>query len=75
MKSLPRIRLPEMKCRAVHWPRKLGRGWLLLLVMAAMVAGVSGCATDDPENASVRPWNTPQNWENGMGGMLNQQHE
>ena len=56
-----------MTCRAVNW--------LLLLALGAMLAGVSGCATDEPENASVRPWNTPQNWENGMGGMMNQQHQ
>jgi len=56
-----------MKCRAANW--------LLLLVLGAILAGVSGCTTDDPENASVRPWNTPQNWENGMGGMMNTQHE
>jgi len=67
MKSLPPIRLPEVKRRAVRW--------LLLLASVASLAGVSGCATSDPDNASVRPWNTPQNWENGMGGMMNQQHE
>ena len=67
MKSVPRIRLPEMNRRAVNW--------LLLLALGAILAGVSGCATDEPENASVRPWNTPQGWENGMGGMMNTQHE
>jgi len=67
MKSVPRIRLPEMKRRAVNW--------LWLFALGAMLAGVSGCATSDPENASVRPWNTPQGWENGMGGMMNTQHQ
>jgi len=46
----------------------------LLLLLGAVLVGVSGCATDDPENNSVRPWNTPQGWESGMP-MLNQQHQ
>jgi hypothetical protein len=67
MKSVLRIRLPEMKRGAVNW--------LLLLALGAILAGVGGCATDEPENASVRPWNAPQGWENGMGGMMNTQHQ
>jgi hypothetical protein len=55
-----------MNCRAVHW--------LCLLALGAVLFGVSGCATNEPENASVRPWNTPQSWEGGMSGM-NQQHQ
>jgi len=47
--------------------------WLLLLAVMALAVFLSGCATDDPSNASVRPWNTPQGWENGaLGGMDNQ---
>jgi len=51
-----------MKLRAVNW--------LLLLLLAAVVF-ISGCATDDPENASVRPWNSPTSWQQGgaLGGM------
>jgi hypothetical protein len=40
----------------------------LFLALAFIAVFISGCATDDPENNSVRPWNTPQSWENGMGG-------
>ena len=65
--SAPLIRLPEMKCRAVNW--------LLLFALGFILTGVSGCATNEPENASVRPWNTPQGWENGMGGLMNMQHQ
>ena len=54
-----------MKLRAANW--------LLLLLLATLAVVVSGCSTDDPDNASVRPWNTPQGWENGLGGM-DQQH-
>ena len=57
MKFRPHIPLLEMKFRAANW--------LILLLLAAVALVISGCATDDPENASVRPWNTPQNWENG----------
>ena len=49
--------------------------WLWLLALGVMLAGVNGCATNEPENASVRPWNTPQGWENGMGGLMNMQHQ
>jgi hypothetical protein len=55
-----------MKRCAVHW--------LWLLVLGAMLCGISGCTTNEPENASVRPWNTPQGWESGMP-MMNQQQQ
>jgi len=41
----------------------------LLLVLTAFV--FSGCATTEPENESVRPWNSPIGWEGGLpGGMM-----
>lgn len=43
--------------------------WFLLLAVMSLAVFLSGCATDEPDNASVRPWNTPQGWENGLGGM------
>lgn len=55
-----------MKRSAVHW--------LWLLALGAVLFGFSGCATDEPGNASVRPWNSPQGWEGGMP-MMNQQHQ
>ncbi|MGO9477027.1 MAG: hypothetical protein ACLQAH_13025 [Limisphaerales bacterium] len=48
--------------------------WLLLLLLGALLVGVSGCETTEPENDSVRPWNTPQSWEGSMP-MMNQQHQ
>ena len=66
MRSLPHIRLPDVKPRAARW--------LLLLLLGAALVGVSGCATNEPENDSVRPWNTPQSWEGTMP-MMNQQHQ
>ena len=61
-----RIRLPDMK--------RLAADWLWLLALGAVLWGVAGCATNDPDNASSRPWSTPQGWEGGMP-MMNQQHE
>jgi len=44
---------------------------LLLLLLALVVLTFSGCATEDPDNASVRPWNSPTSWQQGgaLGGM------
>lgn len=39
----------------------------LLLALAASALVLSGCATtDQDDNASVRPWNSPKGWENGL---------
>jgi hypothetical protein len=54
-----------MKFRAANY--------FLLLLVALLALFVSSCSTSEPDNASVRPWNTPQDWENGLGGM-NTQH-
>jgi hypothetical protein len=53
-----------MKVRAAQW--------ILLFALGAILAGVTGCETNEPDNDSVRPWNTPQSWEGGMP-MMNQQ--
>ena len=55
-----------MKRRAAHW--------LWLLAFGAVLWGVAGCATNDPDNASSRPWNSPQGWEGGAP-IMNQQHQ
>jgi hypothetical protein len=47
--------------------------FFLLLALGGILSLVSGCSTVEPDNASVRPWNTPQGWENSPGGM-NTQH-
>lgn len=45
--------------------------WCLLLLLAGLIFGAAGCATE-PENASARPWNSPQGWESGglPGSMM-----
>lgn len=40
--------------------------WALLLLLVLGSLGLSGCASTNPENASVRPWNAPQGWETGL---------
>lgn len=41
--------------------------WILLLLALAAPLMFSGCASaDSSENASVRPWNSPMGWENGL---------
>jgi len=47
----------------------------LMLVLAAFAAVISGCASTEPDNASVRPWNSPEGYQNGaLGDMMDQQH-
>jgi hypothetical protein len=48
--------------------------FLLLLALVSVALAVTSCASDEPDNNSVRPWNAPQSWENGMGGMEDYQH-
>lgn len=38
------------------------------LMLAGLAVALNGCATgnEDSQNASVRPWNSPQGWESGL---------
>jgi hypothetical protein len=47
--------------------------FLLAVVFAAVLLGAAGCA--EPENASVRPWNSPEGFEGGALGGMNYQHQ
>jgi hypothetical protein len=50
--------------------RRAAKTFLFLALLA--VAGLfAGCASTDPDNASVRPWNAPTDWQQGgaLGGM------
>jgi len=48
---------------------------VLLLVLTSLVMGLTGCATDEPENSSVRPWNSPKGWETGgLPSSINEGH-
>jgi hypothetical protein len=56
-----------MKFRAAHL--------FFFLALVAYAVLISGCAATESDNASVRPWNTPQGWEgSSLGGMDNMQH-
>jgi len=56
-----------MKFRVAHF--------LLFIALVFSALMLSGCATTESDNASVRPWNSPQGWENsGLGGMDTMQH-
>jgi hypothetical protein len=54
--------------------KRLVSKFLLSFILGAVFIGLSGCASNEPENNSVRPWNAPQDWENGMP-IQQQQHE
>jgi len=44
---------------------------LLLVSLGTLI--FAGCATDETsENASVRPWNQPRGWENGLPSSINE---
>ena len=50
--------------------------WIFLALLAGLIWVGTGCATDDPENVSVRPWNSPSgSGENPMLDSLSNQHE
>jgi hypothetical protein len=48
--------------------------FLLLSLLGALLLSITGCETTEPDNASVRPWNSPQGWESN-NPMMNQQHQ
>ena len=56
---------------------KTRSGYLALCFLLAVLALiVNGCATSDQDsqNASVRPWNAPQGWENGLPSSMTEGH-
>lgn len=50
------------------------RLWFWLFLVGVALLGAAGCATtSDNQNSSERPWNAPQDWENGMPPGMYQQ--
>lgn len=54
--------------------KRLFSSLLLVVLFAMMLLGAVGCASTEPENASVRPWNSPEGWENGIPTGMYQNH-
>ena len=50
----------------------LGRNlrWAFLFLLALGSLWLSGCATEDPENLTERPWDSPKGWENGLPSTM-----
>jgi hypothetical protein len=46
----------------------------LLVLLVAVALGCASCSTTEPDNESVKPWNSPEGWQNGNLQMLQQQH-
>jgi hypothetical protein len=45
----------------------------ILFLCAAMITVFTGCTTtQEPENASDRPWNGQRGWEHGLPAGINQ---
>ena len=53
-------------------PKPIWQAVVQALILGAGLLFLSGCATtDDSENLSERPWNTPKSWEGGLPtGMM-----
>ena len=49
------------------------RFWGTLLLFVTIALSFSGCATDDDDYTSERPWAAPQGWEHGMPSQMYQQ--
>ena len=47
--------------------------WIFAAILLAVVAGMTGCASTEPENLSERPWNAPAGYESGLPVQMMQQ--
>jgi hypothetical protein len=43
-----------------------------LCAVAFLSLFAAGCASDDPDNVSSRPWNVPRDWEHGLPTTINE---
>jgi len=52
--------------------KKLLQQIIFCFLLGCVMAGLAGCATDDAQNTSSRPWNSSEGWEGGFPSSLNQ---
>jgi hypothetical protein len=52
--------------------KKIIHIFLRILALGATTGILAGCATDDPDNLSSVPWNSPKSWEGPMPSTFNQ---
>ncbi len=53
---------------------QMHRIWLALVLLVVGL-GCAGCDTMDSDNTSARPWNSPDNWQNGnLPSSMTQPH-
>jgi hypothetical protein len=45
----------------------------LLLLILAVGLGCAACSSTEPDNESVKPWSSPEGWQNGNLQMMQQQ--
>lgn len=43
---------------------------IFLLLLGVALLSLTACSTTDSENASERPWDRPQSWENGLPSSM-----
>jgi hypothetical protein len=46
---------------------------LLLLLLLAIGLGAVACTSTDPDNEAIKPWDSPEGWQNGQLQMMQQQ--
>ena len=49
--------------------------WILGVFFVALLAGMTGCSSTEPENLSARPWNAPNGYESGLPMQMMQQQQ
>ena len=48
--------------------------FLLLILLGGMGLWCGGCGSTESENMSVRPWDSPMGWENGVPASMTEGH-